>query len=93
MIDAKLKMQIYAEYNKEKSLRKTANIVGISASTVKKYVDEKGLKVAKKNIVSKLNEEDDLLVGLYSGIWAGDGTQYYDNSYTIKYAATQKILN
>ena len=43
-------MQIYIEYNKEKSLRKTAKILGISTSTVKKYVEKKGLKITKKKV-------------------------------------------
>ena len=38
----------------------------------------------KQNIIRCLKTNDDVLIGLYCGIWAGDGTQYYDKGYRVK---------
>ena len=38
----------------------------------------------KQNLVYNLKSNNQTLIGLYVGIWAGDGTQFYDKGYTIK---------
>ena len=52
--------------------------------------------MAKQNIVRCLKSTDQFLIGLYNGIWAGDGTQYYDRGYVIKiccHAKDQNLIN
>ena len=41
-------------------------------------------KNKKQNLVYSLKSNDETLIGLYIGIWCGDGTQYYDKGYRIK---------
>ena len=44
----------------------------------------------KQNLVKSLKSKDHRLIGTYIGIWAGDGTQYYDNGYRIKICCHSK---
>lgn len=46
----------------------------------------------KRNIIRCVACTDDLLIGLYVGVWCGDGTQYYDNGYRIKICCHSKNL-
>ena len=57
---------------------------GVSPNTVKKYLNLNGKQTETQNIIHEVRKKDDLLRGLYLGIWAGDGTQYLDNGYRIK---------
>ena len=71
-------------YGEGRSLRYISQNKKVSLSTVKKYLSANKVDVVQKNIVKTLNNEDELLIGLYIGIWAGDGCQYFDGAYTIK---------
>jgi len=42
------------------------------------------LKIKRQNLVYSLKSNNPTLIGIYIGIWCGDGTQYYDNGYRIK---------
>lgn len=55
----------------------------VSSNTVRKYLSLHNYKLRKYNIINS-HVNDDALIGLYLGLWAGDGTQYYDRGYTIK---------
>jgi len=44
----------------------------------------------KQNLVYSLKSNNQILIGLYLGIWAGDGTQYYDKGYRIKICCHSK---
>jgi len=65
-------------YNKNYTLRKISVLKQVSPNTVKKYLMLSNIKVKTLNIVNKLNVDDDFLIGLYVGVWCGDGTQYKD---------------
>ena len=38
----------------------------------------------RRNLVYSLKSNNESLIGLYIGIWCGDGTQYIDKGYRIK---------
>lgn len=40
--------------------------------------------IKKQNLIYRLKSNNERLIGLYIGIWAGDGSQYYDNGYRVK---------
>ena len=40
--------------------------------------------IIKRNIIYDLKVKDERLIGLYVGMWCGDGTQYLDKGYRIK---------
>jgi hypothetical protein len=66
------------------SLRKMARQTSVSPNSVKKYLVLYNRKCDTHNIVRNLRSQDPFLIGTYVGLWAGDGTQYYDKGYTIK---------
>jgi len=77
------KNMLYDSYKLHGSLRAVSRFHCRSINTVKKYVSEyTGVKI--QNIVKELATKDERLIGLYVGLWLGDGTQYFDRSYTIK---------
>lgn len=76
-------------YNKYSSLRKVGNLSGRSVNTVKRHLKGK-VNFNVKNIVTKLNSADNLLVGTYVGLWMGDGTQFYEKRYTVKFCCNKK---
>lgn len=71
-------------YKNGHPLRAVAKKYSVSPNTVKKYLQNNGVMVRCKNIVYDLKKNDELLIGLYIGIWAGDGTQFLDKGYKIK---------
>lgn len=81
-------------YEKHGSMRKVSKYSNRSINTVKKYLEGK-VKLRSQNIVKKANLTNEILIGTYVGLWMGDGTQYYDNSYTVKFCSNkqQKELN
>ena len=83
-INKELKEKFFRLYNKGTSLRTIAQKLKVSPNTVKKYLLLQGINVKSKNIIYDVKVKDELLIGLYCGIWAGDGTQYLDNGYRIK---------
>ena len=42
------------------------------------------INVSTQNRVDHLRNNHDLLIGLYCGLWAGDGSQFYDKGYCVK---------
>jgi hypothetical protein len=70
-------------YLKHNSLREVSRILHVSPNTVKKYASQK-MEIKKHNIVKKIHLYDEHLIGLYIGIWMGDGTQYFDEGYRVK---------
>ena len=71
-------------YKKGSSLRSISEKTGFSVNTVKKYLLLKDVVVKCKESIYGLKSQNDVLIGLYIGIWSGDGTQYYDKGYRIK---------
>ena len=56
----------------------------VSNGSAHKYLTLKHL-IRKQNIVRELKTHDERLIGVYVGLWMGDGTQYKDgHNYTIK---------
>ena len=85
----------HAAYLRTGPLRKASALLGYSPNTIKKYVLQEGTDVHEQVRVSKVLSTDQRLIGLYVGLWMGDGTQYVDGtSYTIKFCChiTQKRL-
>ena len=83
--------EIYKAYASFNSLRKVSKIFGRSVSTIRKYANVKA-----KNIVRSVKTNDELLMGLYVGLWLGDGTQYIDRyGQTVKICSNKndKLLN
>src|SRR3989344_5387984 len=80
-----------ALYQRYCSLRKVSTYTGRSVNTIKKYLNGR-IQIHLKNIVTEADLSNDLLIGIYVGIWMGDGTQYYDNSYTIKICSNKQQL-
>jgi len=73
------------------TLREIAEIESVSPNTVKKYLVLNGEKIRTLNLVYNLKKRDDRLIGLYVGIWCGDGTQYKDrHCFTIKLCCHSK---
>lgn len=87
-------VQLYEAYQKYGTLKEVSRIFSRSPNTVKKYVSLK-MAVKTQNIVKYLCSNNQRLIGVYVGIWMGDGTQYYENRYTIKICSNKddKYLN
>jgi len=83
--------EIYSECN---SLRETCRRLNISIGSAHKYTTQLNI-VNTQNIVNELKSCDQRLIGLYIGLWMGDGTQYYDEGYTVKICSNKKnvLLN
>jgi hypothetical protein len=75
--------QIVALYKEHNPLRKVSAITGIPVSTLWYKLSKQGL-IHKQVRVSSIAEDSDLLKGTYLGIWAGDGSRYYNNGYITK---------
>ncbi len=82
--------QIISLFNEGHSLRRTGRELGCSQNTVKKYLELEGIKAPCNNIIKSLKTEDDLLIGTYVGLWAGDGTHYYDRGYNLKFCCDSR---
>lgn len=87
-------IQLCKAYQKYGTLKEVSRIFARSPNTVKKYVSLK-MAVKTQNIVKSLCSNNKRLIGVYVGIWMGDGTQYYKNRYTIKICSNKddKHLN
>jgi len=67
--------KIVVEYKKGLSLRQICRLLDVSIGCAHKYLSEFNI-IRKHNIVKELNSNDEKLIGLYIGLWMGDGTQY-----------------
>jgi len=87
------KERILELFKRYKSLRTVSRLCNSSPNTVDKYVSKK-FKVERKNIVNDF-KNDKKLIGVYVGLWMGDGTQYRDKDYTVKICTNKedRILN
>jgi hypothetical protein len=74
--------EAYAETG---SLRKVCQQFNCSPNTVKKYA-MMVMPVKEHHVVREIKSNDQRLIGLYVGLWMGDGTQYVEkrNSYVVK---------
>ena len=79
-------------YEKFGSLRKVSRLTGRSVNTIKKYITGK-IPVKLCPRVLNVNSTNNLLIGVYVGLWMGDGTQYYDNSYVVKFCSNKQQNN
>lgn len=89
--------RIIVEYKSGLSLRQLNMLLGVSIGSAHKYLSEFNI-IKKQNIVKELNSHDERLIGLYVGLWMGDGTQYWDKSkggYTVKICSNKNdvLLN
>ena len=87
-------VQLCKAYQKYGTLREVSRIFARSPNTVKKYVSLK-MAVKTQNIIKHIYSNNQRLIGVYTGLWMGDGTQYYENRYTIKICSNKddKHLN
>lgn len=76
--------RILSLHNQGMSLRAIARKENLSPNTAKKYLLLNGKEVKCKNVVYRVRNSSKLLIGLYTGIWAGDGTQFIDGGFRIK---------
>lgn len=86
-LSATQKNNLICLYEASQSLRCVSRETGHSVNTVKKYVLLRRNICSQKSIVRSVASNDDLLLGVYVGLWMGDGTQYYDTSkksYVVK---------
>ena len=83
---------IRSAYVELKSLGKVSRLFRISKSTAHKYIYD---LAPHQNIITSLRSNDQRLLGTYVGLWMGDGTQYYDDNFTIKICSNKKdvLLN
>ena len=82
-------------YRNTGSLREVGRKFSRSQNTVGKYVS-KFYKIKTKDIITHIKTNNELLKGLYVGLWLGDGTQYFDRrSYVVKICGNKndKLLN
>jgi hypothetical protein len=64
-----------------------------SVGAIHKYLTLHSL-IKKQNIVKKINNNDEGLIGVYVGLWLGDGTQYIDrHQYTVKICSNKEDIN
>lgn len=90
-ITKEMTMEFVELYKNGSTLRNIADVKRISPNTVKKYLLLNNIKINTLNIINKLYSNDDLLIGLYVGVWCGDGTQYKDRGRnTIKICCNSK---
>lgn len=78
-----MEQKIRELYLKHQSTRKVANIIGYSPSFVSNRLDKLGV-LNKQQRINKLKTNDELLIGTYIGIWAGDGCRFYRKGYYSK---------
>ncbi len=79
-------------YKTSGSLREIGRKFGRSQNTVRKYV-AMHYEINIKNIISNIKTNDELLIGLYVGLWLGDGTQYiYRGRHTIKICSNKNDM-
>ena len=86
----------HAAYIRLGSIRKAGALLGYSPNTIKKYVLQEYTVVHEQVRVTKVQSTDQRLIGLYVGLWMGDGTQYRDgHMYTVKICSNKynKALN
>ena len=83
-IGAQKRQAICSMHLKGMSMRAIAEQQNVWVGSVKRCLQQAGFAVLERNIVKCLRTDDDVLIGTYCGLWAGDGTQYYDKGYRIK---------
>ncbi len=71
-------------------MNEIADLTACSPSSIKKYLILAGKEVKEQNLVRELKTDDERLIGLYCGLWTGDGSQYYDHGYTIKFCLNRE---
>jgi len=76
-------LEICKLYKECGSLRGVNRVHKRSINTIKKYASMH-MNVKTQNLVKQLCTEDQRIIGTYIGLWMGDGTQYYDKSFTVK---------
>ena len=75
------------------NLRDVSKISLRSIGSVHKYLSLYSL-IKKQNIVKEICTNDERLMGVYVGLWMGDGTQYKDrHRYTIKICSNKEDVN
>ena len=85
--------QICGLYKEHGSVRAVIKRMPVSNGSAHKYLTLKHL-IRKQNIVRELKTHDERLIGVYVGLWMGDGTQYKDgHSYTIKICTNSDDVN
>ncbi len=72
-------------YDKHRSLRVLNLLTGIPISTLWYQLNNAGA-LKKQGLVHKIYTNNDLLLGLYIGFWAGDGSRFIDSgTYVTKF--------
>jgi hypothetical protein len=73
------------DYKLHSSIRYLSKKYDISKSTI--YYNLSNLNIIKRqNIITCLKNKDELLIGVFIGLWIGDGSKFIDNNrYIIKF--------
>jgi hypothetical protein len=79
-------------YRMGKSLSQLSTEYKIPKRTIHYNLTKIGV-IRKKNAVKFLKKPNDLLIGTFVGIWAGDGSKFYDKGYIIKIHFNKKNTN
>ena len=74
------------------NVREVSKKSSISIGSIHKYLTLKSL-IKTQNIVKQISNTDERLIGTYVGLWMGDGTQYFDNNYTVKICSNKKDIS
>ncbi len=81
---------IISDYSTGHSLRKLRDKYRYSIGNLHYHLDKAGL-LRKNNIVKCLRVYDTLAIGIFIGLWAGDGSKFRDGpSYTVKIHMNKK---
>ncbi len=76
-------------YLRLKSVHKVSKKLHISISTAYKYA---GDLAPHQNIITSLKTKNERLIGIYVGLWMGDGTQFYNGRFNIKICSNKKDI-
>src|SRR3989344_7901460 len=75
---------IIHDYSDGYSLRNLKDKYSYSIGNLHYHLDKAGL-LRKNNIIRSLRTNDPLAIGIFVGIWAGDGSKFKDGySHTVK---------
>ena len=82
-LDQKEVSKLLSLYERERSLKKVSKLAKHSINTVDKYVS-KQFNVNRQSRIRKLHSDNEVLIGAFIGLWAGDGSRFYNGGWTVQ---------
>lgn len=77
--------KIISDYENRYSLRKLSKKYGYSVGNLHYHLTKINI-IRKNNIIKAVNIFDEFLIGIFIGLWAGDGSKFIDRGrYSIKF--------